>query len=207
MQLERWRTPQPYEEVVMAMDRHLETMDQGGDEAIWFLEHPSIYTHGVLAPDSSSHTLPYVLSARGGKMTHHGPGQRVIYSMINLKSRSMGLSDFLRHLQRWLEAVFKNLGLELTYGPDAPGFWHAKGKVVSIGLAVRKGKTFHGLSINVCNDLSPFAGIDPCGVKGGQTTSLAHIGCLIDLLTLDDLLIQHCPFFSHLKPATLTEHL
>lgn len=206
LKVERWHAPQDYQTMMNAMETHMQAMGkEEAPEALWFLEHTPVYSHGPLKPDIVP-SIAYVSSSRGGKMTHHGPGQRLVYLMLDLKKRAMPFSIFFQKIQDWLADVFVELSIPLVYTPENPGFWHAEGKVVAIGLAVRGGKTFHGFSINVCNDLVPFSKIDPCGLKGGKTTSLVHLGYPLSLALLDDVLLKHCPFFWDKKPVTLQEH-
>ena len=144
----------------------------------WLLEHPAVYTLGqngdrshLLAPGE----IPVVVSDRGGQVTYHGPGQLVLYPLVNLKRSGMGIKQYVRILEQAaidLLADFDVLG-ERRVG--APGVYVAGRKIASLGLRVRRGYCYHGLSLNLDMDLEPFSRIDPCGFEGLEMTQLASL--------------------------------
>lgn len=147
-------------------------------DEIWVLEHSPVFTQGrngdphhILNP----HNIPVIPIDRGGQVTYHGPGQLVIYPLLNIDRRNMNV----RELVSWLEnSVIAFLGLQNIVGhadPKAPGVYIEQAKIASIGLRVSKGCCFHGLSFNIDMDLKPFQYINPCGYQGLQVTQLSHL--------------------------------
>ena len=146
--------------------------DQRDDETrdeIWLLQHEPVFTQGqagkaehLLAPGD----IPVIQVDRGGQVTYHGPGQQVIYFMINLRRRKMGVRQLVTLIENAIVATLKEYQINAYAKPDAPGVYVDDKKVASLGLRVRKGCSFHGLALNVDMDLSPFLRINPCGYAG-----------------------------------------
>lgn len=149
-----------------------------GDE-VWLLEHPPVYTLGraalpdhVLAPG----VIPVVRTDRGGQVTYHGPGQLVAYTLIDLRRRHLGIKDFVYLLEGCLIDLLAGYGIPAGRRAGAPGVYVAEAKIAALGLRVRRGCVYHGVSLNVDMDLEPFARINPCGYPGLRVTQLAALG-------------------------------
>jgi lipoyl(octanoyl) transferase len=148
-------------------------------DELWFLEHPPVFTQGmagkaehVLAPGD----IPVVAIDRGGQVTYHGPGQLVVYPLLDLKRLRLGVRDLVVALESAIVSLAAAHGIEAAGRRDAPGVYVAGRKLASVGLRVRRGATYHGISLNVAMDLEPFRRINPCGYVGLEMTQLAELG-------------------------------
>ena len=142
---------------------------------IWFIEHPPVFTLGTAADKKhilDSKDIPIVQSDRGGEVTYHGPGQLVIYFLIDIKNSNLGPKSFVKTLQEFTQSLLKNFSIESDFIEGAPGVYVDGKKIASIGLRISKGKSYHGISINVDMDLQPFTYINPCGYEGMQVTQI-----------------------------------
>jgi len=160
---------QPYEQVWHAMQDFTDHRDAQSEDVLWVLQHESVFTQGqagkaehVLAPGD----IPVVQVDRGGQVTYHGPGQLVIYLMIDIKRLGIGARDLVSTIERALISSLSLYQLNAEVKQGAPGVYINEAKIASLGLRIRKGKSFHGLSLNVDMDMEPFARINPCGHKG-----------------------------------------
>jgi lipoyl(octanoyl) transferase len=163
-------------------NRTLETPDE-----IWIVEHPPVYTLGLngkrehlLNPGS----IPIIKSDRGGQVTFHGPGQLVIYTLLDIKRLKLGVRPLVTLLEQAIIDTLAQYGVSSEARPDAPGVYLDKKKIASIGLRIKKGCSFHGLSINNHMDLTPFEHINTCGYRELEVTQLADQGVIIDNLEL-----------------------
>ena len=154
-------------------ERGLDTPDE-----LWLLQHPRVFTQGqagkaehVLAPGD----IPVIQVDRGGQVTYHGPGQWVLYLMIDLRRRSWGVRDLVNMIERSIVLLLAENGIAAAPKPEAPGVYVAAAKIASLGLRVRRGCSYHGLSLNVDMDLEPFGRINPCGYQGLEVTSMASL--------------------------------
>ncbi len=150
--------------------------DQSRDE-IWLVEHPPVFTQGQAG--KAEHLLmpgdiPVVQSDRGGQVTYHGPGQQVMYVLIDIKRRKLGVRQLVTFLEETVIATLAEFGVSARARADAPGVYVGEEKICSLGLRIRKGCSFHGLALNVAMDLSPFLRINPCGYAGMSMTQLKH---------------------------------
>jgi lipoyl(octanoyl) transferase len=178
----------PYLEAVATMEARVADIVAGRkEEAVWFLEHPSLYTAGVSAsPEeiAEAKRFPVYETGRGGRMTYHGPGQRVIYVMCDLRQRNFDVHAHVKRLEEWIIRVLGRLGVKGERREGRIGIWvtadGSEAKIAAIGVRVRRGVTYHGLSLNVAPDLSAFDGIVPCGIRAFGVTSLKKMG--IDIL-------------------------
>ena len=164
-----WRAMQRF-----TAERRADTADE-----IWFLEHPPVFTLGVsgnrthlLAPGA----IPVVQTDRGGQVTYHGPGQLVVYPLIDLRRAALGVREFVRALERAVIDLAAEFGIAAAARREAPGVYVADRKLASVGVRVRRGGSLHGLALNVALDLEPFARINPCGYAGLRMTQLAELG-------------------------------
>jgi lipoyl(octanoyl) transferase len=173
---------QPYEPVWQAMSQFTNERDDSTIDELWILEHEPVFTQGQAGKPEhilQATDIPIVKSDRGGQVTYHGPGQLILYPLINLRRRQLGVRDMVTLLEqlviRWLEVY----GIESYAKADAPGVYVKQGendaKIASLGLRIRRGCCFHGVSINIDMDLSPFGYINPCGYQGLEMTQLSAL--------------------------------
>ena len=187
-----------YPQAVAAMEGRAEAIARGeAPELVWLMEHPPLYTAGVSARAEDllePGRLPVFRTGRGGRFTYHGPGQRVGYVMLDLRRRGGDVRAFVAGLERWLIGSLARLGVAALSRPGRVGVWVERSspprdeKIAAIGVRLRRWVSFHGVSLNVCPDLSHFAGIVPCGLTGLGVTSLADLGLAIKMREVDDAL-------------------
>ena len=191
-----WRVSEglvPYEVALATMEARVEAILNGtAGELVWLLQHPALYTAGTSA--SSSELLdptrfPVVATGRGGKHTYHGPGQRVVYAMMDLTKRDRDLKAHVWRLEEWIIRTLALLGVKAERRRDMIGVWvdvagHDK-KIAAIGVRARRWITSHGFALNVDPDLSHFAGIVPCGIKDFGVTSLHELGIEVTMEQVD----------------------
>ena len=174
----RYLGQQPYEDSWQAMQAFTNQRDAGTPDEIWVVEHPPVFTQGQAGKPEhilqTSH-IPIVKSDRGGQVTYHGPGQLVVYLLVDLKRRNMGVRDFVSIMEQAVIATLRQYGVESALKEGAPGVYVKGAKIASLGLRVRRGCTYHGLSLNVDMDLSPFRQINPCGYEGLSMTQLSDL--------------------------------
>ncbi len=169
----------PYEIVWTAMQAYTARRGAADPDEIWIVEHEPVYTLGLAG--RAEHVLdpgpiPVVRSDRGGQVTYHGPGQAVIYLLLDLRRRQVGVRACVERLESVTIALLAELGIEAGRRPGAPGVYVQGAKVAALGLRVRRGCTYHGIALNVDMDLTPFAGIEPCGMRGLPVTQLRDLG-------------------------------
>ncbi len=163
-------------------------------DEIWTLEHEPIFTQGQAG--KAEHLLnpgqiPVLQVDRGGQVTYHGPGQLMIYLLLDLRRRKLGVRQLVTLMENSVIKLLAEQGIEALAKSDAPGVYVQGAKVAALGLRVRRGCCYHGLSLNVDLDLSPFAGINPCGYRGLQVTRLADLGVDLDLAATGRQLTAH----------------
>ena len=174
-----------YEPTWRAMQRFTDDRDNSTPDEIWFVEHPPIFTLGLNA--SREHLLcpgdiPVVQIDRGGQVTYHGPGQLVVYPLIDLRRRPLGVRELVVALENAIIAYVAELGVTAMGLREAPGVYVDGAKLASVGLRIRRGASYHGLALNVSLDLQPFERINVCGHRGLAVTRLAdHVGRLADV--------------------------
>ena len=197
----------PYPEALTDMEAQVVSLAMGsGQEQLWFLEHPPLYTSGTSsrAEDLLNPGAFEVFEAgRGGEYTYHGPGQRVVYVMLDLGQRKKDLRAFVASLEGWIIAALADFGVEAGVREGQIGVWVVKpdgseAKIAAIGIRVRKWISFHGISLNVAPNLQHFEGIVPCGIRDFGVTSLADLGIDADLAAVDAALIKHAPDYLNL---------
>ncbi|KAA5932274.1 lipoyl(octanoyl) transferase LipB [Pantoea sp. Bo_2] len=160
-----------------AMHHYTDQRDDQSRDEIWLVEHPPVFTQGQAG--KAEHLLmpgdiPVVQSDRGGQVTYHGPGQQVMYVLIDVKRRKLGVRQLVTILEETVIATLAEFGVSARARADAPGVYVGEEKICSLGLRIRKGCSFHGLALNVAMDLSPFLRINPCGYAGMSMTQLKH---------------------------------
>lgn len=157
------------------LSRQVET-----DDELWLLEHPPVFSQGSNGKEEhllNIGAIPLVQSDRGGQVTYHGPGQLIAYTLFDLKRYGIGVREMVTRLE---QSVISFLALHDLSGysdPDAPGVYVDGGKIASIGLRVKRGACYHGISLNIDMDLSPFLSINPCGYQGMKMLDLKGLGC------------------------------
>ncbi|USU11763.1 lipoyl(octanoyl) transferase LipB [Sphingomonadaceae bacterium OTU29THOMA1] len=200
-----WRvTPglTPYDEALATMEARAAAVLAGeARELIWLLEHPPVYTGGTSADarDLIDPRFPVIATGRGGKYTYHGPGQRIVYLVLDLNRRGRDVRCFVHAVENWVIAALRGLGVAAFQADGRVGIWTRDGgeeaKIGAIGVRVRRWITLHGLAVNVDPDLSHFNGIVPCGLAEYPVTSLAALGQGDDLATFDAALALSAPSF------------
>ena len=174
----------PYEEVWRAMQDFSAGRDAATRDRLWLLEHPPVFTLGLnakpehlLAPGD----IPVVQTDRGGQVTYHGPGQLVVYLLLDLQRRGLGVQRLVRDIEQAVIDWLATRGVAAAARRDAPGVYVEGAKLASLGLRVRRGRCYHGLALNVDLDLEPFSRINPCGHAGMPVTRLADLGIGLDV--------------------------
>jgi lipoyl(octanoyl) transferase len=184
----------PYPAAVAEMEARVARIADGrARELVWLLEHPPLYTAGTSAKNEdllAPTRFPVFDTGRGGQFTYHGPGQRVGYVMIDLRKRANDVRRFVRDLEEWLIQTLAAFNIRGERREGRIGIWVARkggreDKVAALGIRVRRGITFHGVSLNVDPDLEHFSGIVPCGIQGHGVTSLADLGLTATMADVD----------------------
>lgn len=191
-----------YDTALASMEARVAGIRAGtASERIWLVEHPPLYTAGTsAAPEEllSPNRFPVYQAGRGGRFTYHGPGQRVVYVMLDVKRLGGDLRAFVTELEDWVIAALARFQVKGERRAGRVGVWVDKGggveaKIAAVGIRVRQWVSFHGLSINVEPDLSHFAGIVPCGISEHGVTSLVDLGLPVSLADLDLALRETVP--------------
>ena len=195
----------PYEQAVEWMERRVAQIIAGeASEVIWLLEHPPLYTAGTSSDEKDlidPNRFPVFKAQRGGQYTYHGPGQRVVYVILDVAKRGRDIRKFVKNLEIWVISTLAKLNVvgEIREGrvgvwvqrpdlPKLPSGIIAEHKIASIGIRLRKWVSFHGISINLDPNLEHFSGIIPCGIDGFGVTSLSDLGQKVTLNELDIIL-------------------
>lgn len=168
----------PYVPVWQAMRELTDTRDAQTPDQFWLVEHEPVFTQGqagkpehLLMPGN----IPVVATDRGGQVTYHGPGQVVLYPLLDVRRARLGVRVLVTALEQAVIALLAEYGVVAHARPDAPGVYVADTKIASLGLRIRRGASFHGVALNVDGDLSPFSRINPCGYAGMAMTRLADL--------------------------------
>ncbi len=185
----------PYDRTWEAMKTFTGTRTADTPDELWLAEHPPVYTVGIAGRDEhfprADQGIPVIRSDRGGQITYHGPGQILLYTLLDLRRLNLGVRALVRRLEDSVVALLASRGVSATGDPDRPGVYVQGAKVAALGLRVRGGCSFHGLSLNVDMDLSPFDSIDPCGQRGLAVTDLRRLGVAAPMDTLGRELVRH----------------
>jgi lipoyl(octanoyl) transferase len=163
------------------MRDYTETRTAATPDEVWLLEHPPVYTLGRAAlPEHvlDAGTIPVVRTDRGGQVTYHGPGQLVVYPLLDLRRRNLGIKHLVQLLEECVIELLAGYAIRARRRPGAPGVYVDGAKIAALGLRVRRGCSYHGLSLNVDMDLAPFGRINPCGFPGLSVTQLAALSDL-----------------------------
>ena len=154
------------------------------NDQIWLLEHSPVFTLGTSADPShvlNPGSIPVIQTDRGGEVTFHGPGQLVIYFLLNIQLKNMGPKTLVSNLQILIQNILNTYGIKSSFIEGAPGVYVEDKKIASIGLRISKGKSYHGLSINIDMDLKPFSLINPCGYEGLEVTQISDFDSNVTL--------------------------
>lgn len=189
-----WLGRVEYEPTWRAMQRRTDEATDATLDEIWFLEHPPVFTMGMNA--QAEHLLavgdiPVVDIDRGGQVTYHGPGQLVVYPLLDLPRLGLGVRALVVAIEQAIVATLAGWNIEAYGKRDAPGVYVQERKVASVGLRIRRGRSYHGLALNVAMDLEPFARINPCGHAGLQMTQVATLGGPADVRAVGEALAPH----------------
>ena len=168
---------QDYQQTHQRMVDFTSHRDEHTQDELWFLQHPKVFTQGqagkaehVLMPGD----IPVVQTDRGGQVTYHGPGQLVVYLMVDIKRKDMGPRNLVTAIEEAIVACLQKWQIESAPKADAPGVYVNERKIASLGLRIKQGRSFHGLALNIDMDLEPFHRINPCGYAGMEMTQVKH---------------------------------
>lgn len=180
---------QDYEPLWRAMQKFTEIRNAQTPDEIWFTEHPPVFTLGLNA--SREHLLapgdiPVIQIDRGGQVTYHGPGQLMVYPMIDLKRSGLGVRALVTALEKTIVALAAHYGCDAEARADAPGVYVAGKKIASVGLRVRRGASYHGMALNIDVDLEPFSRINPCGFHDLEVTDLRALGVVDSVASIQE---------------------
>ncbi len=197
IELRQESAPVPYREALDAMSERNAAIAAGqAGELIWLLEHPPVYTAGTSAAPGEllDPRFEVVAAGRGGRYTYHGPGQRICYVLLDLKTRARNVRGYVHALEGWMIGALGDLGVESFRREGRIGIWThdvdgREAKIGAIGVRIRRWVTMHGFSVNLSPDLSHFSGIVPCGIEEFGVTSLARLGHTVDSAAWDRLLL------------------
>lgn len=183
-----------YEPTWRRMQSFTAARDETTPDELWLLEHPPVYTQGQAGKPEhilDAGDIPIVAIDRGGQVTYHGPGQLVVYTLLDLSRRRLGVRQLVTGLEQSVVDLLADLGISAAADPKAPGVYVDGRKIASLGIRVRRGRCYHGLSLNVAMDLQPFLGINPCGYPALEVTQLRDLGIAIDVAEAADALLPH----------------
>jgi lipoyl(octanoyl) transferase len=180
-----------YEPVWRDMQAFTDSRDEHTDDQLWLVQHPPVFTQGqagkaehVLAPGD----IPVIQVDRGGQVTYHGPGQIVAYPLVDLRRKGIGVRDFVNRIEQAIIDVLAGFGVQGERLAGAPGIYVKGDKIASLGLRVRRGRTFHGMAFNIDMDLEPFQRINPCGFAGLRVTRLSDLTA-VDIADVEQRLV------------------
>lgn len=185
---------QPYEPIWQAMHAFTDSRTADTMDEIWLVEHQPVYTQGQAGKAEhllNPNAIPVVQVDRGGQITYHGPGQQMMYVLLNIKRLKVGVRQLVTALEECIVAHLAQFNIRAYPKKDAPGVYVNEQKICSIGLRIRKGCSFHGLALNVNMDLTPFNHINPCGYAGLEMTDSARLGGAADLAHVGQDIVAH----------------
>ena len=183
-----------YTQTWKAMQSFNARRDAQTQDEIWLVEHPSVYTLGLNCKSASitgENSIPIVETDRGGQITYHGPGQIVVYVLMDLKRKGKGVKHLVNAMEQAVIDLLENYGVDAKRRDDAPGVYVNEAKIAALGLRVKQGSSYHGISFNVDMDLDPFSRIDPCGYPGLATTQLKDLGISLGVFETGYRLVDH----------------
>lgn len=173
-----------YEPTWRAMQAFTAARSDATPDELWTLEHPPVFTLGQAGKREhllQTTDIPVVAIDRGGQITFHGPGQAVVYALVDLKRRGYGVKELVHRMEQAVMDVLAESGVQAERKPGAPGVYVAGAKIAALGLRIKQGRSYHGLALNVDMDLAPFALINPCGYPGMAVTQMRDLGIAGDV--------------------------
>ena len=197
---------QSYEPIWRAMQQFTDTRTETSRDEIWFCQHEPVFTLGLnTAPEHLLDTgdIPVVQIDRGGQVTYHGPGQLMIYPLIDIRRADIGVRDLVTALEQSVVDLAAEFDIAAASRCDAPGVYVDSAKLASVGLRIRRGASFHGMALNVDVDLEPFSRINPCGFQNLEVTDLKRLDAEYDLELVRDQLLPHLLRHLRLDDASL----
>ena len=183
-----------YSPTWQAMQAFTDQRNADTPDELWCLEHPPVYTLGLAGKPEHlimPSSIEVVKCDRGGQVTYHGPGQLVVYLMIDFKRMGIGVRELVRRIEQSVIDLLGDLGIEAYGDVNAPGVYVAGEKIASLGLRIKNGAVYHGLSLNVDMDLTPFSWINPCGYAGLKVTQLKNHGVSLTVTQTAEKLLPH----------------
>ena len=184
-----------YEPAWRAMREFTSARSTDSADELWLLEHPPVYTLGVAGRDEhlprAENGIPVIRTDRGGQITYHGPGQVVLYLLLDMRRRGLSVRPLVRLMEKAVIDLLAGYGLAAAGRIEAPGVYVGDAKIAALGLRIRNGCCYHGLAFNVDMDLSPFRAIDPCGYSGLAVTQARDLGIVDGAGVLGDKLLDH----------------
>lgn len=163
-----------------AMQSFTAQRDENTEDELWLLEHNPVFTQGLNGKKEhifDTQGIPVINADRGGQVTYHGPGQLIAYTLFDLKRYKIGVREMVSRLENAAIALLASNGIKAQARSDAPGVYIGEQKIASLGLRVKRGACYHGISLNVDMDLTPFSYINPCGYQGMEMVDLKRLGC------------------------------
>jgi len=168
-----------YQVTCDAMRTFTAQRDQFTQDELWLVEHAPVFTQGLNGKDEhvlDSGDIPVIRTDRGGQVTYHGPGQLIAYTLFDLKRLNIGVREMVSRIENSVITMLNDIGIKANARADAPGVYVDERKIAALGLRVKRGACYHGLSINISMDLAPFSFINPCGYKGMEVIDLKSLG-------------------------------
>jgi lipoyl(octanoyl) transferase len=183
-----------YEPTWRAMQQFTDQRDATTEDELWLLQHPPVFTLGMAA--DPAHLLlpgefPVVQTDRGGQVTYHGPGQLIVYPLVDIRRCGLSVRGLVQLCEQAVIDLVAPFGVQAEGRRDAPGVYVAGRKLASVGMRIRRGASYHGLALNVDMDLSPFERINPCGLVGMEVTQLSALGIALDIDAAGDLIAEN----------------
>jgi len=194
----------PYEQALQEMQTFNEARTPDTPDELWVLEHPSVFTLGINGADShiiDAGDIPVIRVDRGGQVTWHGPGQLVVYTLLDLQRKKLGVRELVCRLERSIISTLADYGIKAEGREGAPGVYTNNAKIASIGLRIRHQCCYHGIAINVNANLEAFSRINPCGYEGLAVTRTCDLGGPDNVITLTSKLLPHLMTELKLSPA------
>lgn len=188
---------QPYQQVWQDMQLFTDQRIDSTEDELWLLQHPPVYTLGKNGKPEhilNSQGIPVIKSDRGGQVTYHGPGQLIVYTLLDLNRMHIGVRELVTRIENSVIKLLQDYDISANARKDAPGVYVDGRKIAALGLRVRKGRSFHGLALNVDMDLEPFARINPCGYEGLEVTQLSELVDTQDFNEVERRLLSHLKY-------------
>ncbi|CAO6125609.1 LipB Lipoate-protein ligase B [Candidatus Pelagibacterales bacterium] len=183
MEIKISQKPVAYKKAIDFLEQRVEKVHANlEDELIWILEHDSIYTKGISASDKDlllPNLFPVIATNRGGKFTYHGPGQKIVYFVLNLNKREKEIKKFVRHVEKWIISILKDFNISSFADPKNIGIWISnnseENKIAAIGIKVKKWIVYHGFSLNINVNKNDYRGIVPCGISNKGIINISDL--------------------------------